>query len=150
MLPLSYRLYFWGVHGVFAEIVFTGLWDFVVSHRWSLMGATSIWSFLIYGFGSLAAERLYYSFHSRGMPLLVRGAAYVMAVYAWELSCGLLLDCFGGRGWDYTSFSYNFMGIITLEYAPLWLLGGLYFEFLMRALSRLEVKPLWKLRLKNS
>ncbi len=139
------RLFFWGIHGVFAEIVFTGLWEFfVVSHNWSLMGATSIWSFLVYGIGCLAAEILYHTFHSRRMPLLMRGAAYVIAIYAWELGCGLLLDCFGGRGWDYSSFSYNFMGIITLEYAPFWLFGGLYFELIMSVLLRIEVEPLRK------
>ncbi len=143
-LILFCRFYFWGIHGVFAEIVFTAIWEFVVSGAWSLMGATSLWSFLIYGLGSLVAESLYTVLHSRGIALIVRGLVYVLAVYGWELTCGLLLDCFGGRGWNYSHYKYNFLGIITLEYAPLWLAGGLYFELLLSKLAILEVTPLWK------
>lgn len=144
------RLYFWGIHGVFAEIVFTAAWEFVVSGSWSLMGATSLWSFLIYGIGSLVGEVLYTALHSSGVLLIVRGPVYVLSVYAWELTCGLVLDCFGARGWDYSQFSYNFLGIITLEYAPLWLAAGLYFELLMSRLAILEMMPIWKQRRKQS
>ncbi len=144
------RLYFWGIHGVFAEIVFTATWEFVVTSRWSLMGATSLWSFLIYGVGSLAAEVLYTALQSCGLMLIGRGLVYVLGIYFWELVCGLLLDCFGARGWDYSQFSYNFLGIITLEYAPLWLAAGLYFELLMSRLAILELVPIWKQRRKLS
>ena len=36
------------------------------------------------------------------------------------------------------------MGLITLEYAPLWFLAGMYFEFIMKVMLSLEEIPKWK------
>jgi len=143
----SLRFYFWGAHGVFAEVLFTGIWEFVVSGKWSLMGTSSIWSFLVYGLGTAMAENLYHYFHSKNIPLLARCCVYVLVTYTWELTCGFLFDLFpGSRNWDYSAFTYNFMGYICLEYAPIWFMAGLYFEMLMTVLVRLEELPSWKLR----
>ena len=145
MLPGPYRLYFWGVHGIFAEVVFTSVWEFVVTGKWSLMGVSSIWSFLTYGFGTFyLAEYLHESLYKLKVPLLVRCCAYVCVAYAWEFSCGALLRFFDACPWDYTPFEYDFMGLITLEYAPLWFAAGLYFEFVIRKMKQLEAIPKWK------
>ena len=145
MLPWPYRLYFWGVHGVFIEIVFTGTWEFVVTGKWQLMGISSIWSFFIYGFGTFFfAEYLYNYLLALKVPLLARGVAYVLMTYTWEFSCGLVLDYFNARSWDYTPFDYDVMGLITLEYAPLWFLAGMYYECIMKVMLSLEETPRWK------
>jgi len=40
---------------------------------------------------------------------------------------------------DFSQFQYNVLGLITLEYAPFWLLSGLIFEqILLRHLDRLQ------------
>ena len=111
------------------------------------MGITSVWSFFVYGFGTLLAEVFHHYLVAKRVPLLVRCCIYVLVTYAWEFSCGVLLDCFGARNWDYTAYEYDFMGIVTLEYAPLWFFTALYFEFLMSILLRLEERPSWKQRL---
>ena len=130
---------------MFSEIVFTGIWEFVVSGKWQLMGTTSLWSFLVYGLGTFfAAEYAYSYMHSLGMPLLVRSLLYVVLTYIWEFNCGLILDTIGARSWDYTPFDYDFMGLITLEYAPIWFIGGLYFEYIMSVMKKLEQVPKWK------
>lgn len=151
MLPWPYRLYFWGVHGVFAEVVFTGIWEFVVTGKWSLMGISSIWSFLIYGFGTFfGAEYLYSYLRLLGVPLLARGVVYVLMTYIWEFNCGLILEYFNARSWDYTPFDYDVMGLITLEYAPLWFLAGMYFEFIMKIMLSLEEIPNWKRNIRRT
>ena len=142
---MLYRFYFWGVHGIFSEVVFTAIWSLVVNGDYKLMGQSSIWSFFVYGLGAFyAAELLRDTLRARHVPTWARCILYVPMVYAWEFACGVLLRYYDVCPWDYTDFSYNIMGLITMEYAPLWLMGGAYFELLMSHMSTLEVKPLWK------
>ena len=143
MLPWPQRLYFWGVHGIFAEVIFTGIWEFVVSGKWSLMGVSSIWSFLVYGIGSFAVEQVREFLLSRKISLLMRCLIYVLCAYIWEFSCGLLLDMVAKRPWDYTDFDYDVMGLITLEYAPVWFVGGLCFEAIMAVMETVQPIPRW-------
>ena len=148
MLPWPYRLYFWGVHGVFAEVVFTAVWEFVVGGSLRLMGMSSLWSFLVYGLGTFAGAELARKLMlARRVPTWARCLAYVPLVYTWEFSCGAILSHFDACPWDYSEFDYDFMGLITLEYAPLWLIGGAYFELIMLSMSSLEQKPLWRRKL---
>ena len=144
MLPWPQRLYFWGVNGIFVEVVFTGLWEFVVSGNINLMGISSIWSFFVYGLGTFLAESFYNLFISFKIPLLVRCLFYTLLIYLWEFACGLLLNQFGVKSWDYSQFTYNVMGLITMEYAPLWFFAGLYFEGVMSAMKSVESTPRWK------
>jgi len=144
MLPWLYRLYFWGVHGVFAEVVFTGIWEFVMTGNWKLMGVSSIWSFLIYGVGTFLVAELVHKSQLGKIPLLLRGVAYVFLTYFWEFTCGLVLDYFNARSWDYSAFDYNIWGLITLEYIPVWYFAGIYCEGIQTVMKSLEPSPLWK------
>ena len=147
MLPWPYRLYFWSVHGMFGEVVFTGLWEFVVTGNWTLIGFSSLWSFLTYGLGTFfGLEYLHGYLTSQRVPLLFRCVIYVLMAYVWEFSFGFILSHFNACPWDYTDFDYDFMGLITLEYAPMWFLGGLYFELIMSMMTSLEQIPEWKRR----
>lgn len=142
MLPWQYRLYFWGAHGVFGEVIFTGVWEFVVTGKWQLMGVSSIWSFLTYGVGIFCfGEAVRNWLIKRDLSVPVRCLVYVLCVYAWEFAVGALLGYFGACPWDYTAFDYDVMGLIALEYAPLWYLGGVYFEVLSSVMSNLEHAP---------
>ena len=145
MLPWQYRLYFWGVHGVFVEVVFTAIWELIVGGKPQLMGQSSIWSFLTYGLGAfLGAELLRSAMVARRLPLWARCLLYVPMVYVWEFSCGAVLRLLGACPWDYSHFHYDVMGLVTLEYAPFWLVGGAYFEFLISCMSVVERKPAWR------
>ena len=147
MLPWPYRLYFWGVHGVFAEVVFTASWEFVVGGSWTLKGDSSIWSFFTYGLGTfIGGECCYRYLVSRHVPLLARCVTLVAMAYAWEFATGAVLSYFNACPWDYTPFDYDVMGLITLEYAPVWFLAGLYFECIMSVMTSLEEIPKWKLK----
>lgn len=148
MLPWQQRLYFWGVHGVFTEVVFTSLWDFIISGRGlKLHGTSSLWSFFIYGLGTfLLAEQVYLFAIRHRIPLPLRLLMFVLLTYFWELSWGLVLRNFGANSWDYYDFKYNFLGLITLEYAPFWALSGLVFEYIMNQMDKVETIPVWKLK----
>ena len=73
-------------------------------------------------------ELLFLYLSQRGVPLLARGLVYVLWTYVWEFATGFLLQCFNACPWDYTLFSGNLMGLITLEYAPAWYFGTLFHE----------------------
>ena len=65
------------------------------------------------------------------VPFLIRILIYTLWTYLWEFSTGFLLKQFGACPWDYTPFHGDFMGIITLEYAPLWFLGNIIGELVI-------------------
>ncbi|BFZ11821.1 hypothetical protein BsWGS_14860 [Bradybaena similaris] len=125
------RFYIYAIHGYATEVMFTALWEFVVNLNWKFPGNTSVWSFPIYGISGIICEHLYVYMSSRRVPFLVRGLVYTLWTYCWEFSTGYMLKYFGACPWDYTPFHGDFMGLVTLEYAPLWFLGALVHEQLI-------------------
>ena len=146
MLPWQYRLYFWSVHGLTLEVTFTCLYDQVfVKPNPTLIGYSSIWSLLIFGlFPFLIGEPLYNFMRKSSVSLPLRVIVYVLLVYCWEFCWGMLLVPFGANSWSYEEHRFNFMGVITLEYAPFWALGALIFEYIMHIMINLEEIPYWR------
>ncbi|XP_076073934.1 transmembrane protein 229A-like [Mytilus galloprovincialis] len=141
-LPAVARFFFYGLHGLFDEIVFTALFDlFLEPHgNAQLKGYTTIYSFFIYGSCSLAVERLYvYLYLKHGIPWYTRTAIYLLVLYTWELSFGLVLRQFDACSWDYSHYDYNFMGLITLEYAPGWIVLCLWQDVIADFLLSLSI-----------
>ncbi|XP_057716060.1 transmembrane protein 229b isoform X2 [Corythoichthys intestinalis] len=119
--PLSAlcRWYIYAIHGFVCEVIFTACCEYIVHKNWKLHGATSLWAFVIYGTCILAIERMFLRMRDH-VNVLVRCLVYTVWLYVWELSTGLLLRRFGACPWDYSKFRYNFMGLVTAEYAALW------------------------------
>lgn len=131
-LPLASRLFLYGLCGLFAEVMFTATWYFVDSakyrHGWKLHGCTSVWSFPIYAVSSFVVERMFLFLNGKTSWVL-RGVIYVVWTYIWEFVTGLVLRQFNACPWDYTEYTHvNIMGLITLDYAPLWYIGSLLLE----------------------
>ena len=135
-----FRLLFYGMLGFSYEIIFTSLWDFVASDftNFKFVGFSSIWSFFIYGTCSFCGEQVYLHTRKR-LSTLLRGLIYVQMAYTWEFIGGLILNQFSARTWDYTHYKYDVMGLIALEYAPLWFCSGLlqeyFYEYLTQSLQ---------------
>ena len=122
-LPAWLRFYIYGLHGVFDEVVFTALYDVyhVDKGNRQLLGYSTLFSFFIYASCSFFVERLYIRlYYKYGVPVYLRIPIYLVVLYTWELTSGLLLRQLGVCSWDYSHYAYNFMGLITLEYAPAW------------------------------
>ena len=128
--PLSvfWRMYVYALHGYATEIMFTASWNFVFHLNWKLMGNTSIWIMPIYGLSGLACEQIYLSCNRWGLSLPVRGFVYLIWTYFWEFTTGFVLKQFDLCPWDYTHYDGDFMGLITLEYAPGWYILGLILD----------------------
>ena len=106
------------------EILWTGMTSLAGGSR-DLMGHTSIWMFFIYG----AAVFLLEPVHNRigGLPWFWRGCIWMLFIFLIELASGLVLRIFGIRAWHYTGRT-AVLGLIRLDYAPLWFMVGLIFE----------------------
>ncbi|CAG7826444.1 unnamed protein product [Allacma fusca] len=135
-LSIWLRLYIYGLHGYFIEVSFTAVFDFVLNRDWKLAGCSSIWSLGIFGSYGLAMEKLSFYLRRKNVPIWIRGIMYVLMTYAWEFTSGTILTYLNACPWDYSEFSYNIGGVITLEYAPLWLMGALISERIL--IGRLE------------
>ena len=125
------RMFFYGLHGFFDEILFTSMLNFAESNfiDWSFRGHSSLWSFFMYGFGSFIIEQLYLLWKDKPfLPMPVRGFLYVIWVYILEFSCGMLLRYFNACPWDYSSRQWNLSGLITLQYFPAWYAASLWQE----------------------
>ena len=121
------RFYIYAIHGYFTEVMFTAGWEFVVNQNWKFPGNTSVWSLFIYGVSGLVIEGMYVRMRKK-VPTVLRLLVYTVWIYTWEFSTGLLLRQFDACPWDYSPFEWDFFGLITLEYAPAWVIGSLMTE----------------------
>lgn len=141
---LGYEFSFTVSTGFFDEIVFTSLFNFVESNflDWKFRGHSSLWSFFQYGFGSFVVEQMYLTCKDKWyLPMPVRGVLYVIWVYLWEFSWGVVLRHFNACPWDYSNQQWNVYGLITLQYFPVWYVASLYQELLSGYLLTLSKDP---------
>lgn len=124
------RWYLYAIHGYFCEVMFTAAWEFVVNCNWKFPGVTSVWALFIYGTCILIVERMYICLRDH-CNVLLRCIIYTLWTYLWEFGTGLLLRQFNACPWDYSEFKYNFMGLITAEYAVPWFCASFIVERLV-------------------
>ncbi|KAL1258202.1 hypothetical protein QQF64_011446 [Cirrhinus molitorella] len=124
------RWYLYAIHGYFCEVMFTAAWEFVVNCNWKFPGVTSVWALFIYGTCILIVERMYLCLRDR-CNVLLRCIIYTLWTYLWEFGTGFLLRQFNACPWDYSEFKYNFMGLITAEYAVPWFCASFIVERLV-------------------
>jgi len=120
--------------GLTSEVVFTALTDFF-NHTplcgkpaIALAGHTYVWMMFIYA----PIPLLGYFFYERvaKYPVFVRLVMYVVVIYIFEFTSGLLLrTCTGSCPWEYTT-GVHIMGLIRLDYFPAWL----FFSWLVERL----------------
>lgn len=100
----------------------------ISKYLYAFAGVSSIWSLPIYGTCGLALEILSRKLRTHHVPIYFRAFLYVLVIYLWEYTSGTLLSIFSACPWNYKDFTYNIGGLITLEYAPFWLITGLLAE----------------------
>jgi len=114
----------YGALGWFMEIIWTGLGS-LLRRDFKLHASTSIWMLFIYGmavFVEPVCDMM------RQLPLIARGAAYVLCFFAIEFATGAVLKKARVCPWDYSGSKFNLFGLIRFDYAPVWFLAGLVFE----------------------
>lgn len=141
-LPVWLRFYLYGMHGLLDEIVFTAVFDllFEPEGNWHLKGYTTLFSFLIYGSCSTFAETVYVRvFLKNGIRWHNRMLLYLCFIYTWEFVFGLILRQFDACSWDYSHYPLNLMGLVTLVYAPVWLVISAYQDMVFKFLLSLRI-----------
>lgn len=141
VLNVWLRVFLYGIHGFFDEIVFTSTVAFIASgfKDWTLRGHSSLWTFFIYGFCSYTLECMYlYIKKNSTVSMATRGLLYCVWCYVWEFFCGYVLRMFNACPWDYSHMRWNLYGLITLQYFPLWYFASLYQELLTDYLMSLK------------
>ncbi|MDR2939838.1 MAG: hypothetical protein LBV08_05885 [Clostridiales bacterium] len=126
------RFFVYGVSGWCMEIIWTGLVSFY-KKDYSLESKTSIYMFFIYGL-AVFFEPIYKVFSH--FPAALRGGLYCFIIFGIEFLVGSAMKTIKICPWDYSGAKYNIKGVIRLDYAPLWLFAGLYFEFVYLFLSK--------------
>lgn len=56
----------------------------------------------------------------------------MLHIFAGEFLSGIALKKLGICPWDYSSSPFNVLGVIRLDYAPLWFGLGLFYEFIFK------------------
>ena len=68
----------------------------------------------------------------KGFPVMVRGIFYSCGIFFVEFLIGSFFQKLHICPWDYSHVPLQYKGVIRLDYAPLWFLTGLFFEWLLR------------------
>jgi uncharacterized membrane protein len=117
---------FFGVLGWILEILWTGSNSAFKGDR-RLMGFTSLYMFPIYGC-AVFLEGVF--FKAQSMNFVFRGLIYMVCIFSAEYVSGFLTEKIAGVcPWDYSKEKFNIDGFIRLDYAPLWFIVGLIFEY---------------------
>ena len=130
------RFIFYGLIGWAMEVFWTGLHS-LMRKDYRLIGNTSLWMFPIYGM-TILLEPLFFFFLPT--PLALRGGIYMLCIFIAEFASGWYLRrMIGACPWDYSACKFNIMGLIRLDYAPIWFAVGLFYERLYRFFVALPV-----------
>ncbi len=118
---------FYGFSGWIMEILWTGILSLKEGNK-RLIGYTYLYMFPIYGC-AVFFEPICLLLSE--CNFIVRGVIYMICIFSWEYMSGYITEKIVGIcPWNYTNAKYNIDGFIRLDYAPLWFMAGLWFEFL--------------------
>jgi len=123
----SGRFVAYGLIGWCAEVLFTGLHDYVRFRDRRLPSRSSVWMFPVYGLLAPVYEPLHDALRARPAP--VRAAAYAIGFLSVEYASGWVFRAVLGEApWDYSGARRHLHGLIRPDYAPIWAAAGLALE----------------------
>ena len=117
------RFFIYGFIGCSMEVFWTGISSLFKGDA-ALMAHSSIWMIIIYGMAILL-EPIQNILKNKNW--FFRGLVYMLLIYVGEYVTGFALDVLNIKVWKYTD-TLNINGYVTLTFAPLWFLAGLFFE----------------------
>jgi uncharacterized membrane protein len=129
------RFLAYGLTGWCAEVLFTGIHDFIRHRDPRLPSRTSLWMFPIYGLARPLFEPLHDRLEADDVAPVRRALAYGVGFLAVEYATGKILRrLIGEAPWDYSEAAANVDGLVRLDYFPLWAAAGLALERLHESL----------------
>lgn len=146
MAKLSFvaQFFLFGMIGLLMEIIFTGSKNAMINGDKTFTGHTSLLMFPIYGlavFLKIVKKFLKSLCLHRLQSFLLRGTTYAILIFMVEFCSGLMMKAVLKQvPWDYSNCRFSIMGLIRLDYFPVWFCAGMMFEF-VHALLELNKKP---------
>lgn len=132
---MNLNFIFYGLLGWNMEIIWTGIWT-LADGKFDLVGHTSLWMFIIYGFAGAAFETVHEKIREKRW--YERGLIWMYLIFICEFVSGFLFSLVGIYPWHYEGL-FNVLGFIRLDYAPLWFAVGLIFEKVHTVLENTEL-----------
>ncbi len=123
------RFVLYGFLGWGLEVLWTGINSIRKGDR-TLRGTSSLWMFPIYGMGVFLEPIINLL---TLLPWTARGVTYMLCIFLAEYVSGCILKKYSACPWDYSACMYSVQGVIRLDYAPLWFIVGLVYEWIYRA-----------------
>jgi uncharacterized membrane protein len=118
----------YGLIGWCAEVLFTGIHDFVRYRDPRLPSRSSVWMFGVYGLMQPMFEPLHDAMRGR-VPAPVRAGVYAAGIMATEYASGRVLRAaIGEAPWDYSDARRHLHGLVRPDYFPVWAALGLAIE----------------------
>jgi len=128
--------------GITLEVFWTSIFNYKKTKNPRLIGHTYLWMFLIY---SVVPFIYIFVLNNLNSSIYLRSIIYMVSFYLLEFIFWYLIRKFVGVSpWDYSNYfikifgkkyKSNFLGLVCVEYAPIWYLygvvGELYFLFLI-------------------
>ena len=117
-----------GFTGWCLEIFWTGLHSLLTSPC-SWYFPPSLLMFPVYGLAAVIRPAYY---KLARFPVMIRGVFYSCGIFLVEFLSGSFYRKLHICPWDYSHVPLQYKGVIRLDYAPLWFITGLFFEWLLR------------------
>jgi uncharacterized membrane protein len=126
------RFLIYGSSGLCLEVFWTGILSFLNGDK-CFTAKTYLWMFFIYGSATFMEPIHNYI---RFLPLFVRGCIWLVLIWSVEFISGWIIKKIIGKcPWDYSRCGkLQIMGLIRLDFAPLWFIVGVLFEKMHDAL----------------
>ncbi|MCK5863321.1 MAG: hypothetical protein KAH38_12605 [Candidatus Hydrogenedentes bacterium] len=128
------RIILFACLGLLIELFFTATFE-LCKGNWNMHGHSSPWMTVVYGLLGLFTNPIAIQLKKWYIPFVVRAGVYMILIFLVEYLFGVLFQIAGLQIWDYSHYSLNLHGHITLLYAPFWFGLGLCIEYLYRKLD---------------
>lgn len=123
---MTKRFLIFGCLGWCIEILWTGFHSLLLGDG-ALTAKTYLWMFPIYGAAAFTSP-LFLAVR-KSCPLWQRLGLYSVTIFLVEFAAGGLIRLATGVcPWDYGNNPLSVLGLIRLDYAPLWAALGCFFE----------------------
>jgi len=128
--------------GISLEVFWTSLDNYFKTKDVRLIGKSYLWMFLIYALVPFIYLFVLHFFGNNS--IFIRAIIYMFAFFVLEYCTGLIIKLIVGKSpWNYSGYTINFFGkhikseingLVCLQYAPIWYLYGLFFEYCFKIL----------------
>lgn len=132
------RFFIYGLTGIVMELLWTAF-TALMNNDYSLQCHTSLLMFPIYGMAVLL-EPLFLILKEHKVNIFLRSVLYAVLIFFVEYGTGGIYTLLGICPWNYLGAKFSINGLIRLDYAPLWAIAGIFFEYLSAKLNFTKIQ----------